>query len=87
MPRGLALGLVLAVCGAPGCRHEIAFNDADSSWHYAIDAPRNEAASLVTVVSEKTLEGHSFAHFGFGNLQASRQGWKVFLAHSSQQAT
>ena len=67
MRRGLALGLVLAACSALGCTHQIAFDEADPSWHYVIDAPRAETASLVAVVSEETLaDSYAFRAFSTG---------------------
>lgn len=58
--------LVLMIFGA-GCTHPIAMHETDTSWHYAVDQPRNEGAALVAVIDPETAKAsYDFRAFSTG---------------------
>ena len=59
----------LALLGT-GCAHNIAFDPIDTSWHYTIDATRQEGTALMAVIDERTAK----ASYDF-------RAWSTGIAH------
>jgi hypothetical protein len=62
----LAFGLAVGAIGS-GCAHPIAFNAADTSWHYSVGAEKLGDAALVAVIDPATAaQSYTFRAWASG---------------------
>ncbi len=81
--RFFRLGVLLALSLAYGCTmtHRVAFDETDTSWHYQVSDPRQDA-SIVVVISPETRDQISAVR---SLMAGGANQWEVEVGHTLAQ--